>query len=354
MNNEFKHIEAFEAYYNNELAANEKIAFEDRLESDADFNNEYSIYLELQKAITELGDDKLKSNLEEHHQQYLTYQNFNTNDLKFKIYISGLILFLTVMCSLILLHPEETSKQRIEARKAHVEFYNNRITTNTIEEVQEVIIDTTFVPVKKQNHAIKPLVKNDTLYYQLPLKKYEFPNSPKYQMDNASLHLYGVKLDKNAHIRQEQNNLYLINKTNTYPIGETTTTIPLEKVSKRMYESAITKNKTQALTTISHIVSEIDAQTDSIELLIINSEKLTGKYTFDGKKLILKKPIEQMQLVLIEQNHYIITENNIYPIEIGEYFDLNPSTTNEFKPTKTALKIITETIERNSELQNSN
>ena len=69
--NEFNHIEAFEAYYNNELSAHAIIDFEERLESDDEFKNEYAIYLQLQEAIEEHGDQQLKSFIRKYDAEYV-------------------------------------------------------------------------------------------------------------------------------------------------------------------------------------------------------------------------------------------------------------------------------------------
>ncbi len=357
MSNEFNHIEAFEAYYSNELSANARIDFEERLESDFDFKNEYDLYLQLQKAIEAHGDEQLKISLDEYHSEYINSQIKNKALLQFKTYLGGFTLVFIVIGLLLLFFPEETAHQRIEEHTAQIEVntktqqivtkkYDNLITNNQ-DTLSTTSLTTTTIKVKTD------LKKNITI---IPLKKYITPTTPLYELNDSTLHLYGLNLKNSGYILSEQNNLYLITPNNSYLLEKSAEKKPLQKVKKRLYESIIkTKNQSLKTTKMHQVVFE--ETTDSITINF--NEKLPKNlYSFDGTTINLSDSLHhQFQLISFESSIYLLNSENLYRLNRGVNQKKKPATQtekNRLKLTTIELPILTETVEKSVEWENSN
>lgn len=357
MSNEFNHIEAFEAYYNNELSANAKIGFEERLDSDLEFKHEYSLYLQLQEAINTVGDDQLKVTLDDYHTDYINSKTRGNTTLKIKIYLSGFFLLLITIGLLLLFFPEETAQQRIEEHTAHIEptIYTQKIIVE--KEVDSLEIATTLVQsatsVQKMTDSSQ-ITENAIL--KAPLKRYKTPSNPLYELNDSILHFYGFSLKNGGYILLDQNNHYLITPSNSYLLEKSQKKKALKKVKKRLYESIIKNNNQPHRVTKLHKVVFEDAK-DS--LTIIFDKKLQQKtYSFDGTQLKVSDLIsQQLQLISFEKNIYLLNSENLFLINQGVNQELTPATQtekNNLKSTTVELPILTETVEKTIEWENSN
>lgn len=278
MSNEFNHIEAFEAYYNNELSANAIIDFEERLESDDEFKNEYNLYLQLQLAINDIGQDQLKSTLDTLHSNHISTVKNNSN-LKLKGYFGGLLLLFLIIGILVFFFPEETAQQRIEEHTAYVETNPNikPIDISQQENIkkEDVQIPASNLPQKtnnEENNQVNTSIK-------ISLKQYKTPETPLYLLNDSLLHLYGFQLNKGTYILSEQNNLYLVTPTSSYLLGKSHEIKALQQVKKRFYESAVkTKNQLVKVTKSHQVIfeGEVDSLTISIEKVM--SSKIVGRF----------------------------------------------------------------------------
>lgn len=355
MSNEFNHIEAFEAYYNNSLPANSKIDFEERLESDSDFKNEYDLYLQLQEVIENVGDEQLKASLEIHHNNYI--HSKQANNLKFKIYLGGFFLFLIAIGLLVLFFPEETAQQRINKHTAPVDV-NPNIDPIAIKKHEKLKKEDalTLAPVRSPQKISNTATVTKNTLIKAPLKKYKTPPIPLYELTDSMLHLYGFNLKNEGYILSEQNNFYLITPNNAFLLEKSHLKKPLQKVNKRFYESAIkTKNQLRRATKLHQVI--LETATDSVS---INFDKKRHKivYSFDGNTLNISDSLNhQLQLISFENHVYLLNNENLFRLNQGDDQNLKPATQaekNRLKSTTLELRILTETVEKSVEWENAN
>ncbi len=357
MSNEFNHIEAFEAYHNNELSALAIIDFEERLESDLEFKSEYILYLQLQEAIEEHGDHQLKTSLNKLHAEYVNSQTENKASLRFKIYLGGFFLVLIVIGLLLLFFPEKTAHQRIEAHTAHIEVNTNteKIIIKKHEELTKEEQDTYLPPSVSTTTTIAETIIKTNLT-KTPLKRYKTPPTPLYQLNDSIFHIYGLSLNKGGYILTEQNNLYLITPNSSYLLEKSTEKKPLQKVKKRFYESII-KSKNQSVRTTKMHQVVFEETTDSIT---INFNKKLPKdvYSFDGTTLNISDSLNHpLQLISFETNTFLLNNENLYRLDQGIDKKIKPASQTEkngLKSTTIELPLLTETVEQSVEWQNSN
>lgn len=354
MSNEFNYIEAFEAYYNHELSANAKIDFEERLDSDADFKHEYNLYLQLQKALEDIGDEQLKTKLNVYHHHHVNATN--GANLQLIIYFSGFMLLLIVVGLLNLRFTRETAHKRIEARTAHIEV-NPNIEPLVLKNKEQIKTEDTIASINTQTTEIINNTKpTQQTVIKFPIKKYIIPFNPLYELNDSTLHLYGFDLKNGEYILSEQNNLYLVTPSNSYLLEINNKKNKLQKVRKRLYESVInTKNQSKRITKLHQVVFE-----ESVDSITISFDKKLPKsvYSFEEKTITISDSVnQQIQFINFENTTYLLNSDNLFRLNKGTNQQLKIATQaekNGLKSTTTTLPILTETVEKGVEWQNSN
>ncbi len=319
----------FDKYLHNELTATEKVAFESQLVTDSEFKKDFQLHQLLVKSIVEVGNENLKKDLNQLH---------DDQEKQFKKRF-GFYVFLIALIGLGSWLMALKNDQHIQISKKPIK--------KKVKAIQKVIkpkIKTPPTPpiveLKKavQKPLVKPQIKPKRFeLMELPpklVRQAEFTNEPQYMYFKNTVHLVGWNdlLPAQIDLRIHKNKLYLFVKNTYYELKENSTWTVLKKRrdTRNFGTLQFASGKAKKIGVLIHPM-KVERSSRRVTLYSTDSLPTTRWYKLKNDKLVLSLKasvkVKKSSLVAYKNQLYLRTASKMYLLNADAQPQLLQSTT---------------------------
>ena len=325
-------IESFDKYLHNELSEIERLNFQNKLESDSRFRQEFELHRIVVNGIFAVGNNELKVELDSIHEQ--REQQFKKR-VGFYLFFMSLI-FLGFWLSTLDVNSVNTPLDPkvpviVDSRKVDTLLVRPEIFVDPVVSSTDSIVLIDKVPKQQKTFSHK---EKERVFFELKeagvkmVYKANVAKKPQYMYFKNTVHLVGWKSlsPEEIDLRIHENKLYLWMEHNYYELKETGTWSNAERVeyTRGFGEVQIARSKSAKITVLIHPI-KIERSSKRLHLFTTDSIPDSAWYSIKDNSLTMSNStsdsLKKAKLVTFDNQLYMKTSKQMFLMKNDETTD---------------------------------